>query len=144
MLAQFELCLAGNAEHSLAHLQQVVAVIVATLGHKTQRKAVEQHIARTVEDVVVFRQIALSVANAVDGQYLQECKDCTYRRLLEDVGSRQEHRRLGGKVEYRKRLHQRLLMTRSYDVGTVLGQIIKPVHFKTLVVASRPELHQRA
>ena len=142
MVAQLQLCLAGNTEHAFAHVQQVVAVVVASFGHEAQREPVEQHIATTVEDLLVATQLILSVANTIDGHYLQECEDCPEQRLSKDVGPGQEHRRLGGEIEHGERLHQRLLMTRRYDIGSVGGQILDAVDIKTVIVATATELHQ--
>ena len=78
VVAQLQLRLASDAEHAFAHGQQVVTVVVAALGHEAEGVAVEQHVAAAVEDVVVFGQVALSVADAIDGQNLEERQDTAY------------------------------------------------------------------
>ena len=77
MAAKSQLRLACNPEHALAHIEQMVTVVVPSFRHQAKREAIEQHIAATVEDFFVLTKLVLSVANTIDRHDFKECKYST-------------------------------------------------------------------
>jgi hypothetical protein len=85
----------------------------------------------------------LSVADAIDGHYFEEGEDGPKGGFGKDVGPRQEDRRLGGEAKHGERLHEGLLMAGGYNIGSVGGQVFKPMYIEPVVMATGTILYQR-
>ena len=123
-VTQLTLRLTGDAEHALDQRQQLVSVVVSPFGHHAQRHPAQQHLFRLGKNFLVLGQTRLAVADAVDGQNLQEGEESTRGGFLEYVGARQKDDAAGQHRQHGHGLHQGVLMAGGDDVGTVFGQVL--------------------